>query len=308
MPLPDDFLDLAKQVNNWGRWGSDDQRGTLNLVTPDVVRAAASHVVDGRRFSLALALSADGPQAGLVPGRDNPTHVMTQVHHAMTGDPSAFTVNDDRVDVGLQAATHWDALSHVGYDGRHWNGNPSSCITEAGAARCGIEHVGPLASRGVLLDLPRALGGDQLDPGHVVTAADLDAAEAHAGVTVAAGDIVLLRTGQGRHLDAGDRIAYAFPSAGPGTDAALWFHRRDIAAVATDNLTFEAFPGERDDVFLPVHLLHLVEMGLTQGQNFFLDELADACADDGRHAMLLVAAPEPVVGGVGGLVHPVAIR
>ena len=90
--------------------------------------------------------------------------------------------------------------------------------------------------------------------------------------------------------------------------AALWFRERDVAAAATDNLTFEVYPGERDDVFLPLHLLHLVEMGLTQGQNFDLEDLATACAEDGVYEFFLDASPQPFVGGVGSPVNPVAIK
>jgi kynurenine formamidase len=87
-----------------------------------------------------------------------------------------------------------------------------------------------------------------------------------------------------------------------------WFHERGVAAVATDNLSFEVFPGENDGVMLPVHMLHLVEMGLVQGQNFDLEALAVDCADDGRYAFLLSATPEPIVGATGAPVTPVAIK
>ncbi len=308
MPLPDAFHALARQVNNWGRWGPDDQRGTLNLITDDAVRRGAAAIRTGRRFSLALPLSADGIQAGLVPGRDNPTHTMSQLHHALTGDPSAFASNDDRLELSLQAATHWDALAHVEYDGRLYNDRRADCVTEAGAAACSIDHVGPLASRGVLLDVARLHGLDLLEPGHAITAEELDAACERAGVTLEPGDVVLVRTGQMRHAHEGRRVDYGFPSPGLATDCAAWFHRHDVAAVAIDNLTFDVIPSEDPDVFLPLHLLHLVEMGLLQGQNWDLEELAEAVAEDGRAGFLLVAAPEPVVGAVGGLVHPVAIR
>jgi kynurenine formamidase len=89
---------------------------------------------------------------------------------------------------------------------------------------------------------------------------------------------------------------------------AKWFHDRGVAAVATDNLSFEVFPGEDDRVMFPVHLLHLVEMGLVQGQNFDLEELAEDCADDGRYTFLLEATPEPIVGATGAPVTPVAIK
>lgn len=308
MPLPDRFNEVARKVNNWGRWGPDDEIGTLNLITDEVVSAAAAAVRSGRRFPLAIPLSKDGPQAGLVPGRDNPIHQIFSVQHAMTGDPTAFATSDDKIDLALQAGTHWDGLGHVSYDGRMYNGFPTDVIQTQGATSLGIHNVTSLVSRAVLLDVPRALGVERLDPGHLVLPEELDAAESLAKVTVRPGDIVLLRTGQILHFHAGDRIAYAFPSAGPGMDCAIWFHDRDVAAVATDSITFEVFPCEDPATFLPVHLLHLVEMGLTQGQNFDLEALAEDCARDGQYDMLLAATPEPIVGAVGSPVAPVAIK
>jgi kynurenine formamidase len=309
MALPDEFHDVARRVNNWGRWGPDDQRGTLNLLTDDVVARAASEVRTGQRIGLALPLSPDGVQAGLVPGRENPVHTMTRVHEAMTGDPSDVCDSDGTLLVGLQSSTHWDALSHVSYDGRLYNGNDLAVVGPDGATSLGIEHAGPVAGRGVLLDIAGLKEVDRLHPGYAITPDDLDAACERQGVEVVTGDIVLVRTGQIRHfLEDGDRIAYAFPSAGLTIGTAIWFHEHDVAAVATDNLTCEVFPGEREDMILPVHLLHLVEMGLTQGQNWNLEELAAACAEDERWTFFLSAPPEPVVGATGAPVAPVAIR
>ena len=307
MLLSERFDEIARAVNNWGRWGDDDRIGTLNLLTPDAVRRGVEAVVDGRSFPLAVPLSEDGVQAGMVPGRDNPVHELFAVNKPITGDPQAFATSDDRLTMALQAATHWDGLAHVTHSGRLYNGHDPSTVTASGSTALGIEHLGAVIGRGVLLDIPTALGQERLEPGHVVTPDDLDAAVEHAGLTVESGDLVLLRTGQMQDIHAGDRVAYAFPTAGPGMDAARWFHAHDVAAVATDNLAFEAFPCE-DDVLLPVHLLHLVEMGMTQGQNFDLEELAAACAADGRYSCLLSATPEPVVGAVSGLVAPVAVR
>jgi kynurenine formamidase len=308
VPLPREFHELAKRVNNWGRWGPDDEIGTLNLITPDAVRSAAAGVKTGRRFSLALPLSPDGPQTGAVPGRVNPERTMIAVNQPLTSDPSQIAISDDVVTMGLQAATHWDSLAHVSYDGRLYNGFPSSTIDGSGAARCGIEKVKTLAGRGILLDMARARGVDRLEGAVALTSEDLNAAEQQAGVTVGSGDIVLLRTGQMQLLRASDRKRYAAPAAGPSMQTVEWFHGRDVAAVATDNLTFEVFPGEREDCLLPVHLLHLVEMGMTQGQNFDLEELAGDCAEDGVYEFFLEASPQPFVGGLGSPVNPVAIK
>jgi len=311
--LPDDVAEVAARVRNWGRWGTDDQLGTLNLCDAAATRRGTEAVRHGHRLSLALPLSADGPQMGFIPGRENPVHDMVAVHMpAQPGDapgtPGIAVWNDDAVAMGTQSCTHWDGLAHAAYDGHIYNGFPDSTVTDTGAARCGIHLVGALAGRGVLLDVARALGVDRLEPSHPISPDDLDAAVELAQCDLAPGDIVLLRTGHITRFHEGDRLTYATSAPGPTLDTASWFHRHDVAAVATDNLIFEAFPGDRTDIVLPVHFVHLVDMGLTQGQNWDLEALANECADDGRYTFLLAAAPEPLVAGVGAPVHPIAIR
>ena len=308
MPFPAEFHELARRVNNWGRWGDADERGTLNLITDAMVRSAAAGVRRGARFSLAVPLGPKGPQTGLIPGRMNPMRTMFSINHPLLGDPTTMSSSDDVVFMALQSATHWDALAHVSYDGRMYNGFPTSSINAAGAKYCGIDKVGTILGRGVLLDVAGARGLDRLEPGHQISPEDLDAAEELARTSVGAGDIVLVRTGQMQLFKSGDRTAYAVPSAGLTMATAVWFRERDVAAVATDNLTFEVVPSEREDAVLPVHPLHLVEMGMLQGQNWDLETLAADCRDDGVHTFLLSASPEPFARGVGGPVNPVAVK
>jgi kynurenine formamidase len=309
MGLPPEFTDLAAAVRNWGRWGPDDELGTINLVTPEVRRRAAACVRTGKALSLALPLSeSEGIQTGVLPGRINPVRTMAQLNNPTMGRDDVLT-NDDVVVMGLQCATHWDGLAHVSYGGHIWNGYPADTVTSAGATRCGIHRIRTLVSRGVLLDVARARGVERLEGGHVVTADDLDAAEELARVRVEPGDVVLVRTGHMAVLrERGGKHKYLAPSPGLSMQSAPWLRRRDVAAVATDTLTFEVFPGERDDVFLPVHMLHLVDMGLTQGQNFVLDELAADCADDSVYEFLLEASPQPFTNAVGSPVNPVAVK
>jgi kynurenine formamidase len=211
------------------------------------------------------------------------------------------------VHMALQSSTHWDALSHVTYDGRMFNGHSPDAITFMGATRCGIEKVASIAGRGVLLDVARAQGLEYIDEAYVITPEDLDATAEAQGVDIRSGDILLLRTGHIKHLKEGDKVRYIQPTPGPGMEAVRWFRRHDIAAVAADNMTLEVWPSE-DGMVLPVHALDLVEMGLFQGQNFDLDELAAACAADGRYDFFLSAQPERFVGGVGSVTNPVAFR
>ncbi|OEJ39553.1 cyclase [Streptomyces agglomeratus] len=307
MSLPAEFHEIAKRVNNWGRWGAEDEIGTLNLITDDVVRTAATTVRTGRRVPLALPLKEDGVQTGLIPGRVNPLHSMVQINQELFG-PGTVATSDDAVTMGLQAATHWDALTHASHSGMIYNGRPADTITPHTRARfSGIDKARHVVSRGVLLDVARARGVDRLAGGHAVTPEDLEAAEELARTPVRAGDIVLVRTGQIQTYLAGDRHAYGYPSPGLSVRTPEWFHARDVAAVANDTLTFEIFPPENENLWLPVHALHLVEMGMLQGQNWNLEELSTACAEEERYAFLLSAMPEPFVGGTGTPVAPVAI-
>jgi kynurenine formamidase len=311
VPATSPFAQVAARVRNWGRWGPDDEIGTLNLIDDAARLRAARSVVSGRAFALGLPLSEqDGIQTGFVPGRVNATRTMISVNEPVGPEPDFVRFSEDVFNMATQAATHWDALAHCSHDGVLYNGFPASEVSEAGAARCGIHRAGPVVSRGVLLDVARALGRDVLEPGHPITPGDLDAACAHAGVVVEPGDIVLVRTGQMVHLAPGrrDLVAYTWPSPGLTIETAEWFHAHDVAAVATDTFVFEVYPCQYDDAYLPVHVLHLVEMGLTQGQNWVLDGLADDCAEDGRSTFLLDATPLPLVAGLGSPLNPVALK
>ncbi|MGW1049228.1 cyclase family protein [Streptomyces sp. NPDC002521] len=307
MALPKEFHEIAGRVNNWGRWGADDEIGTLNLITDEVVRAAVAEVRTGRRIPLALPLRQGGVQTGLIPGRVDPLHAMVQINQELFG-PGTVACSDDMVTMGLQAGTHWDALTHVSHSGKVYNGRPAHTVTAHGGAEfAGIDKARHIVSRGVLLDVARARGVDRLDGGHAVTPEDLDAAEELAGTAVRSGDVVLVRTGQVQVCLAGDRHGYGYPSPGLSIRTPEWFHARDVAAVANDTLTFEIFPPESENLWLPVHALHLVEMGMLQGQNWNLEELSTACGEAGRYAFLLSAMPEPFVGATGTPVAPVAV-
>jgi len=312
VPVPAVFAEVAARVRNWGRWGPDDEIGTLNFVDDEARRRGAASVISGKAFALGLPLSeAEGIQLGFVEGRVNPTRTMVQVNVPVnTDDPEWICFSEDVLSLATQCATHWDALAHSSYGGVIYNGYPASTISAAGAARCGIHRVTTLVSRGILLDVARALGRDVLEPGYPITEGDLDAACELATVAVEPGDIVLVRTGQMVHLapERRDLVAYWWPSPGLTVETAEWFHARDVAAVATDTAVLEVYPCQYEDAYLPVHLLHLVEMGMTQGQNWVLDALAADCAADGRYSFLLDATPLPLTEGLGSPLTPVALK
>jgi kynurenine formamidase len=311
VPVPAVYADMAARVRNWGRWGPDDEIGTLNLVDDEARRRGVAAAVSGRVFALGLPVSeAQGIQLGFVKGRINPALSMIQVNEPLSPDPEWVRSSEDLLTMPTQSTTHWDALAHFSYGGVLYNGYPASATSESGAARCGIHRLSTVVSRGILLDVARALGREVLEPGYAITPDDLDAASELGHVAVEAGDIVLVRTGQMVHLAPGQRdlVAYTWPSPGLTIETAAWFHEHDVAAVATDTYVFEVFPSQYEEAYLPVHLLHLVEMGMTQGQNWVLDALADDCAADGRYAFLLNATPLPLTHGLGSPLNPVALK
>jgi kynurenine formamidase len=310
VPLPQELKELAARVSNWGRWGVDDQRGTLNLMTAEAVQRGVRSARQGRPFSLAIPFDETGPQwdSKNMPERVNPQLRTYAVNFAFTGDTADFTTSDDAFRMGSQAATHWDALAHVGYDGRLYNDTPNTVVTEKGASRLGIEQAGPIVTRGVLLDIAAVHGVDHFDDAYAINADDLDRAVERSGVAIEPGDAVLVRTGHMHFLRAGDKRRYSMPSPGLSTQSIEWMHAHDVGAVATDTITFEVYPCENPKVFMPVHMIQLRDMGLAQGQNWHLDDLAADCASDGQYDFLLVATPLPLTGAVGAPVTPTAIK
>jgi len=228
---------------------------------------------------------------------------------AGVGDPDGFRYNDDFITMPLQCATQWDALSHVHYGGRLYNDRPLSTLTSAGASKNSIDKIGRgVISRGVLFDLARLKGVDRLVPGVVVTPADLDAAEKRSGTRVRSGDVLLVRTGHLSVFKEGDRQGYMTREPGLGAESVEWLRSHDVAAVAADTMAIEVIPFEDPKLPLPFHMLAIRDMGLTLGEMFDLDELAEDCARDGVCEFLFCAPPLKVTGAVGSPLNPLAVK
>ncbi|HUH70326.1 MAG TPA: cyclase family protein [Mycobacterium sp.] len=324
-----DFRRVARDVSNWGRWGAADELGTLNFITADKVAQAASLVRHGKVFPLGVDFGSSGPQ-GAFEFRHNPVHIMTvdggdvntlaRYGPGWARNPGAqqmggylvdnlFRFNDDMIIMPLQAATQWDALSHVYYDDQLYNGFSAGSVTSLGAYHCGIEKVDVkgITSRGVLLDLVRHRGAEVfLEHGKPITPEELDDVVRAQGVTIGRGDIVLIRTGWwARFLMTGNKTE---PYSGLDWRCALWLHDHEIAAVASDNLQVEDPVSGVEGVFLPFHLLCLRDMGLMLGEYWDLTALAADCAADGVYEFQLIAPPLRFVGAVGSPVNPIAIK
>jgi len=310
------FEELYRYCSNWGRWGSADQRGTLNYITPDTITSAASLVRHGKAISLQLPLDNNGPQTGAF-GRVNPIHQMvaTGSDHlagvqAYSKDPLGWGFADDSLFLYLQAGTQWDALGHIFRQGKMYNGFSAGDVNSGGALRGGVENMPTVVSRGVLVDLPRHLGVAALQPGQPVYPEDLEAACERQRVVVGRGDILLIRTGDmaARRTQPGWAGYSAGDAPGLSLRVAPWLHDRQVAAIATDTWGAEVRPNELPDVFQPLHLIMIVSMGLLVGEIWQLDDLAADCAADGVYEFLFVGPPLLIPGAVGSPLNPQAIK
>ncbi len=307
-----DFDAIADRLRNWGRWGPEDQRGTLNHIGPETLRDAAATVTDGKLFNLGLNFDKNGPQIGS--GRFNPKLYATDLFTPLNPAKPSAVYSDDVIHMPLQAATQWDALGHVHYDGVLYN-NCKACdtLSEKGAARLGIEHLATpgIMSQGVLLDILRLKNAERLPIDYAITVDDLNAACAAQGVTMRKGDIVLIRTGHiQRFTVEKDRAAFTGMQPGLSPLCAEWVHDHSLAAVCADNLAVEVMAPEglTSDMPLAFHMLCLRDMGCPLGEMFNLDALAADCAEDGRYSFLLSAPPIAFTNAFGSPVNPLALK
>jgi kynurenine formamidase len=285
--------------DNWNRWGPEDERGALNLIDAEAVKRAAALVSSGQVVSLAQRLSTRTP---FPPHRAGMQHFMGRSggdYAAGARRPGGFQFAEDTLLMPAHIGTHIDALCHAWYDDQLYNGFPGAGTRgTTGAVRCGIDKMGPIATRGVLLDVAAVRGGT-LPDGAAIGVADLVLAADVAGGEPSAGDAVLIRTGWAERQTA----VVSFDTE-PGLDvaAALWLAERDVALVGADNFAIEVLPFASGTVF-PVHQRLIRDFGIPLLEGLVLKPLAEI----GRHSFLFAASPLPVVGGTGSPISPMAI-
>lgn len=298
------FKEIFGRCSNWGRWGGDDQRGALNLITAEKTRAAAALVRDGTSVSCALPINTQAEIDNAMPG----IHLMLRAGDVAAEWPTRSTADYLAIAPHGLAHSHLDALCHVTFEGQLYNGRPASEVTSLGS-RCHDITIGAhgIVSRGVLLDLPAVRGVDWLEPGTALRPADLEAAERAHGVRVEAGDVLLVRTGRWRRRAAlGPWNPWQAGLAGLHATAGPWLRERDVALLGFDGIS-DALPHDVDGVPMPIHTLTLVAMGMQLLDNHNFEELAQACAARGRYEFLLVVAPLRLEKGTASMVNPIAI-
>jgi kynurenine formamidase len=302
-----EFEAIFESVKNWGRWGPDDVLGTLNYITPDHVRRAASLVRTGRSISMAIPINnAAGP--------DNPNpaiHHMTQMHDLDIGSGKLrFSMDFLGMDFHGDCHTHIDALCHIAYDGLMYNGHPAGAVTSRGSTVLTMDDIADgVVGRGVLLDIPRLRGVPYLEPGEAVTRAELEEAERAQGVRLGEGDIFVFRTGhhrRRRELGAWDNSYAGEGKAGLHVDAIPWMHERKIAMFMPDG-DGETVPSVVDGMLYPIHPLQVVAMGMQVSDSLNLEEIAEACEQEQRWEFMAVAQPLRLPGGTGSPFNPTAI-
>jgi kynurenine formamidase len=309
----EDLDRIFESVKNWGRWGAEDERGTLNYITPQHIRAAAGLVRAGKTVSLAIPIRTD-------PDPENPWPALH--HMTLTGDPEMHqSVRDDpdgadeprwnQDFIGMnyhgESHSHIDALCHCLYRGRLYNDISVASVTSRGAERGGMgvaEH--GIATRGVLLDIPRLRGVPWLEPGTAIFVEELEAAEAQAGLRVDQGDVFLLRTGQGRRrVELG-----AWPSWDHSSNVhpttMVWLHDRRVAVFGSDGNS-ETNPGPIKGSRSPNHALAIAAMGMHLMDNLELEDLATVCEQEGRWEFQCVIAPLRLRRATGSPINPIAI-
>jgi kynurenine formamidase len=302
-----EFDDLFQRVCNWGVWGVNDEQGTLNYITHEHVTAAVRLVRSGRSVSMAAPID-------MVAGPDNPRPVAHYMSMLFDGDPSlgepAFCQDFLGCEIHGDCYTHVDALCHVAYKGRLYNGKAAADITARGPRFQDITtYANGIVSRGVLLDLARFRGLKWLDPGEAVTAEELQKCEAAQGVRLGQGDILVFRTGHyRRRLELGGwNNGYdGEGKAGLHATAMVLLHERKVAGFFPDG-DGETIPSNVEGVAYPVHALQITAMGMICADNLQLEDVSALCANERRWEFLVVATPLRLPGGTGSLLNPVAI-
>ncbi len=301
--------DLWQRVNNWNRWGADDQRGALNLITEDKRRRAAAKVARG----VAIGLGNPWPVA---PAPDNPWPAEHRMMRA--GDDANYpgypglAVALDYLGVACHgvATSHIDALCHVFVKDRMYNGFPVSDVKSTGALRNDLRPMEDgIVTRGVLLDIPRLHGVPYLAGEVRIGCDDLEAAAAMQKVDVEAGDIVIVHLGRERRkLAEGPFDPGAAGLAGLHPECALWLRKHDTAVLGSDGMN-DPQPNWSDATMwpIPIHYLGICGMGMALMHNLETERLERYCESIGQYSFLLTVAPLKVPGATGSPANPVAL-
>ncbi|HTO00520.1 MAG TPA: cyclase family protein [Microthrixaceae bacterium] len=309
-PTEQQVHEYFKTLSNWGRWGEEDEAGTLNYITPEKHAAAARLVTEGVAVSCSLDLGTS-QQPDQILGAPQRLMLVTG-ESAHPEDPPAMAAWGPMEYFGLAfhgfTVTHVDSLCHCVWEDKMYNDRPANMVTarSGGLANSVLAARNGITTRGVILDIAGLKGKDWLDPGEGVFPEDLDAAEKRQGITVESGDAVFLRTGYGRRrreLGAEDMLSTG--QSGWHVASLPWLHEREVAIIGSDT-SQEVVPSGYTNPVLPVHSVGIVAMGLWLVDNLDLEDATAKCLEFDRWEFHLAMHPLLIEGGTGSPVNPIA--
>ncbi|MEZ5488722.1 MAG: cyclase family protein [Gammaproteobacteria bacterium] len=294
-----EFDALMEEISNWGRWGDEDELGTLNLITPERRVEAARLVTEGYPVSLSLPVNKEQSTLNANPF-EHSLSISTFGGHEVAGDRYAVQYH------GF-AHSHMDGLPHFAHYGQMYNGVSTDALNDDGSSRLGIDNAYQgVFTRGILIDMPWLRGVDYLEPGTAITAADLEAWEQRTGIRVGSGDVLLIRTGRWERVRQLGSWNFVGNAAGSHASVASWLKERDVAVLGSDGVS-DVMPSGVEGLINPLHALVLVGLGMPLLDNLDLDALAAAARQRNRWEFLFVGAPLRVEGGTGSPLNPLAI-
>lgn len=299
---------MTNCIHDHGRWGKGDQLGAAHLLTPERTLAALSGVKRGEIVDLSHTIEIGAPRIA-----PNQTPYLMQMgpvsrnsirRRRKLGAENEAGSNLERIELTTHVGTHIDALGHFTMGDRmHGGYSADETIDDFGLLNLGIEHCPPIVTRGVLLDVSRLDGHAHLDAGRAVTRGDLEAAVKQAGVTLQAGDVVLIHTGWGRFFMT-DNERYVEGEPGLDLEAAQWLTAQDVVAIGADNMAVEVLPGtQHPQVIMPVHQHCLAEAGVHLIENLATEPLLAT----GATTFCFMLSPVKFKGATGCPVRPIAL-
>jgi kynurenine formamidase len=290
----DEFDEMFQHIKNWGRWGPDDQLGSANLVTAAKRKQAVSLAKTGETVSL-----AHNPLTEKADDNANPFE-----HTMLRGN------NMDRYAVSYHgyAHSHIDALCHILYKDHTYNGYARADVnTDKGCTKLGIQNLkNGIVTRGILIDIPRLRNLPYLEPGTAIYVEDLEAWEKKAGVKIASGDAVLLRTGRWARREKLGPWNVGQSAAGLHASVAPWIKARGVAFLGSDAAE-DVTPSMVEGVTLPIHTLMITALGINLLDNQDLEALGETAGRLNRWEFMLTIAPVPVTGGTGFPLNAIAM-
>lgn len=307
---------LKDTPSNWGRWGADDEVGSLNYLTPQEVLRGVQHIRKGEVVTL-QRLIGDPKGDPVWPGREPAKRTMVFDESSWDGEgapqfPGGLHYADDKLEAFLQGSTQYDALGHVWYDGKIWNGYDAR-TTVGGMEKASVAPLGDrgIVGRGILLDMARHRGKSTMEKGETFTHEDLMACAKAQGCTIEKHDILIIRTNFiAQFFEDKDKFYTDFCEPGLcfSKELVQWFHDMEIPNLVTDTIANEVTIDPTTGVALPLHCALMRNLGVTLTEICDLEKLAQSCADDGQYTFLYVAAPLKIHRATGSPVNPVVIK